>query len=160
MIVYRKGSPLCSSFERYTTMFERTTLKIAALALALVGGATLLPFVGVFVVAPLLAFGLGALAGWRAMEAHRGEETSRGALAGLLVGAGALIGSTVALAVLVLVLHGGMLFQPMMGMPGPGMTMMVGAGGVLVGLLAGVLELGFATIGGVAATALYERDHI
>src|ERR687885_2711883 len=78
----------------------RVGLSMAALALVTVALASLIPLVGVLLVAPLTAAIVGAGAGWWASKVLGYGTAGRGAGAGALAGLGALFGAAIGLAVL------------------------------------------------------------
>lgn len=81
-------------------------LLVGLLGLFLVAAVAFVPLAGVPLCAPVVAIGLGVLAGWLALRwAPDGSGAGRGALAGALAGVGMLIGVTIYFIVAVMLIQ-------------------------------------------------------
>lgn len=138
---------------------ERVMLVVA---LVTVGAATLVPGVGVFVIAPALALLLGITGGWWALQtggaaagrlgAEVGLVSGVGALAGtvLCFGATALAGGNAAVAALLRGTEPDVLGRLLIGLSAP-LGVLSGLG---AGVLVGLVQLAGCVVGGLLAVAI------
>jgi hypothetical protein len=150
----------------------RVGLIMAALAFVTVALASLIPLVGVFLVAPLTAAIVGAGAGWWASKALGYGTAGRGAGAGAIAGIGALIGSVVGLAILAGIVGNSAQFQqqlnqvlrdaqqqnPGTAVPNINAGALATVGGIIGGFCFGLFDLFLSVIGGLIAGVVYGRN--
>jgi hypothetical protein len=142
---------------------------VAFVAVALV---SLIPLVGLVLVAPLTAIVVGAIAGWWASKALGYGTAGRGAGAGAIAGLGALLGSIVGLTVLAGMVGNSAQFQQQFNdalrnaqQQNPGTTMpninagtLMTVGGIVGGFCFGLVDLFLSVIAGLIAGAVYGRN--
>ena len=150
----------------------RVGLSMAALALVTVALASLIPLVGVLLVAPLTAAIVGAGAGWWASKVLGYGTAGRGAGAGAIAGIGALIGSVVGLAILAASVGSSAQFQqqfnqalrnaqqqnPGTALPNINTGAVAAVGGIIGGFCFGFVDLFLSVIGGLIAGVVYGRN--
>lgn len=141
--------------------------RMGVLAVVIVGLVSLVPYVGWFLIAPIVALMIGAAAGRQAAAATRSGTTGAGAKAGAKVGVGALIGSIIGVTILGLVLvniPGAPEFirssepHPEARIPYEWMTGLGALTGVVVGFFVGLFDLFLSFVGGLLAAWVYDHN--
>jgi hypothetical protein len=141
---------------------KRYGLVMAAVALVVVGGITLIPAVGTFVLGPIAAFFMGGLAAALALRSPAVAKGDGGRIA-LIAGAGAFIGTVAACAALGMILSSFPSIQEAVRMSEPHpearvpfewMESLGAAAGTLVGLLVGAANLVLSLVGGLVGGTL------
>ncbi len=137
---------------------------VAFVAIVLV---SLIPYIGSFVLAPIVALAMGAAAGRRAAALARTGAANEAAKTGALVGVGALIGSIIGLAMLVMFVVDIPVVQefirtsepnPEARIPYEWMAPLGGLAGVVVGFFVGLFDLGLAFVGGLLAGWVFDHN--
>ena len=146
---------------------KRIGFNLAIVAFVVVALVSLIPFLGSFVIAPLVVLGIGAMAGRQAAAAASSHEANEGAKAGSIVGIGALIGSVIGLTILVMFVANIPAVQEYIrtSEPHPEARIpyewMVPAGGVMgavTGFFVGLFDFVVALVGGLLAGAVYGHN--
>lgn len=142
--------------------------KYAFIALVAVSLVSLVPYFGSFVIAPLIALAVGAVAGRHAAALAGNRTTGQAVRAGSLVGLGALIGSIIGLTLLVLFIVDIPAVQdfirtsepnPEARIPSEWLMPLGTLMGIVVGFLAGLFDLVVAVVGGLVAGWIYHNNH-
>ncbi len=137
---------------------------VAFIAIVLV---SLIPYVGSFVIAPIVALAVGSVAGRQAAALARTGATSEAAKTGALVGVGALVGSIIGLAILVMFIVDIPAVQEIIRNSEPNvearipyewMVPLGGLTGVVVGFFVGLFDLGLAFVGGLLAGWVFDHN--
>jgi hypothetical protein len=144
------------------------SLKMAVLALAVVALISLIPYIGAFVFAPVVALVIATVAGRHAARMATSSPATAATKAGALVGVGALAGAVIGLGALVLVVVNIPGVQEFIRASEPNpearlpyeWIMPIGAlAGIIVGAIVGLFDLALSVVAGLVAGWMHNQNH-